>query len=170
MATLTVLKFDSPEGAGQMLQQIQRLQREELIKLQDAAIVSWPVGKKSPKTKQLTSMTGAGAVGGAFWGMLFGLLFFVPFFGMAVGAAMGALAGKMSDYGISDDFIRQVRSQVTEGTSALFLMTSDAVQDKVAGALKGQKFELIASNLTKEQEEALRATFEAEDISESNIG
>ena len=82
-------------------------------------------------------MAGAGALGGAFWGLLFGLLFFVPIFGMAVGAAMGALAGKLSDYGISDDFIRQVRSQVTEGTSALFLMTSDAVQDKVAEALKG---------------------------------
>ena len=137
MATLTVLKFNTPEGAGQMLHTIQDLQKKQLIKLQDAAIVSWPKGKKSPKTKQLASMTGAGAVGGAFWGLLFGLLFFVPIFGMAMGAAMGALAGKMSDYGISDDFIRQVRSQVTEGTSALFLLTSDAVQDKVAEALKG---------------------------------
>jgi uncharacterized membrane protein len=77
---------------------------------------------------------------------------------------MGALAGKFSDYGISDEFIRQVRSQVTEGTSALFLLTSDAVQDKVAEALRGVQFELIASNLTKEQEEQLRSTFESEEI------
>jgi len=167
MATLTVLKFNTPEGAGQMLRTIQDLQKKELIKVQDAAIVSWPQGKKSPKTKQLASMTGAGAVGGAFWGLLFGLLFFVPIFGMAVGAAMGALAGKMSDYGINDEFIRQVRSQVTEGTSALFLLTSDAVQDKVREALKGIPFELIASNLTKEQEDQLRSTFEAEDITET---
>jgi uncharacterized membrane protein len=164
MATLTVLKFNTPEGAGQMLQRIQDLQKKQLIKVQDAAIVSWPVGKKSPKTKQLASMTGVGALGGAFWGLLFGLLFFVPIFGLAVGAAMGALAGKFSDYGISDEFIRQVRSQVTEGTSALFLLTSDAVQDKVAEALRGVQFELIASNLTKEQEEQLRSTFESEEI------
>ena len=170
MATLTVLKFNTPDGAKQMLSRIQALQKNELIKIQDAAIVSWPVGKKSPKTKQLVSMAGAGALGGAFWGLLFGLLFFVPFFGMAVGAAMGALAGKLSDYGISDDFIRQVRSQVTEGTSALFLMTSDAVQDKVADALKGVPFELIASNLTKEQEDNLRSTFEAADVSETQPG
>ena len=115
-----------------------------------------------PKTKQLVSMAGIGALDGAFWGMLFGLLFFAPWLGLAVGAAMGALGGKMADYGIDDNFIKQVREQVTEGTSALFLLTSDAVTDKVREELKGEKFELIASNLTKEQEEELMATFSAE--------
>jgi uncharacterized membrane protein len=91
--------------------------------------------------------------------MLFGLIFFVPFLGLAIGAGMGALTGAFADYGIDDNFIKSVRSQVTEGTSALFLMTSGAVQDKVADAFKGTKFELIASNLTSEQEEGLRAAF-----------
>ena len=162
MATLTVLKFSTPDGAEKMLDKIKGLQKMELIKIQDAAIVSWPVGKKAPKTKQLVDMAGMGALQGAFWGMLFGLIFFVPFFGLAIGAAMGALSGKMADYGISDDFIRNTREKVTEGTSALFLMTSDAVQDKVRAELKGIEFELIASNLTKEQEDQLRAAFEAE--------
>ncbi len=162
MATLTVLKFSTPEGAGQMLTKIEALQKAELIKIQDAAIVTWPVGKKSPKTKQLVSMAGMGALQGAFWGMLFGLIFLVPFFGLAVGAAMGALTGSMADYGIDDNFIKQTREKVTEGTSALFLMSTGAVQDKVAEALKGSEFELIASNLTKEQEEQLKAAFAEE--------
>jgi uncharacterized membrane protein len=162
MATLTVLKFPTVDGAEKMLVKIQALQKAELIKIQDAAMVTWPVGKQSPKTKQLVNMAGLGAMQGAFWGMLFGLIFFVPFFGLAVGAAMGALSGKMADYGISDEFIKQTRDKVTEGTSALFLMTSDAVQDKVAAALKGDQFELIASNLTKEQEDQLKAAFAAE--------
>ena len=51
---------------------------------------------------------------------------------------------------------------MTEGTSALFLMTSDAVEDRVIDAAKGLKFELIASNLSKEEEEKLRATFAEE--------
>lgn len=114
-------------------------------------------------TKQLTSLTGAGALSGAFWGMLFGLIFFVPIFGLVVGATLGALTGSMADVGISDDFIRSVRSKVTEGTSALFLMTSDAVQDKVAEAARGMKFELIASNLSKEEEDKLRAAFAEEE-------
>ena len=104
----------------------------------------------------------SGALQGDFWGMLFGLIFFVPFFGLAVGAAFGALGGKMADYGIDDDFIKQTRAQVTEGTSALFLLTSDAVQDKVLEELKGFEFELISSNLTKEQEEQLMAAFAEE--------
>jgi uncharacterized membrane protein len=162
MATLTALKFSTPDGAGQMLSKIQSLQKMELIKLQDAAIVTWPVGKSKPKTKQLVDMAGMGAMQGAFWGMLFGLIFFVPFFGLAVGAAMGALGGKMADYGIDDNFIKQLREKVTEGTSALFLLTSDAVQDKVLAELKGFNFELIASNLTKEQEEQLMAAFAEE--------
>ena len=159
MATLTALKFDTPTGAEQMLEKVKAMQKMQIIQLQDAAIVTWPEGKKAPKTKQLVSMAGIGALQGAFWGMLFGLIFFVPFFGLAVGAAMGALGGKMADYGIDDDFIKQVREQVTEGTSALFLLTGDAVRDKVAEELKGEKFALIASNLTKEQEEELMAAF-----------
>jgi uncharacterized membrane protein len=162
MATLTVFKFDDLGGAEKMLTKVQSLQKMELIKVQDAAIVTWEPGKKSPKTKQMVNMAGVGALQGAFWGMLFGLIFFVPFFGLAVGAAMGALTGKMADYGISDEFIKQTREKVTEGTSALFLMTSDAVKDKVVEELKGEKFELIASNLTKEQEEQLMAAFAQE--------
>jgi uncharacterized membrane protein len=164
MANLTVLKFETPEGAGQLLDKVKSLQKQQLIVLQDAATVVWPEGKKGPKTKQLINLTGAGALDGAFWGMLFGLIFFVPWFGMAVGAAFGALGGKMSDYGIDDDFIESVRNKVTEGTSALFLLTDKAVTDKVVEELKGEKlnFELIASNLSVEQEEALMAAFAAE--------
>ena len=159
MATLTVLKFPTADGAAKGLDVIKSLSKQHLINLHDAATVSWPQGKKKPKTKQLADLAGAGALDGAFWGMLFGLIFFVPFFGMAIGAAMGALAGKFADYGIDDDFIKSVQKQVTEGTSALFLMTSEAVVDKVADAMQGMEFEIIASNLSQEEEDNLRTAF-----------
>jgi len=161
MATITAFKFDTSDGAQQMLDLVQDLAKGQLITLQDAAIVTWPQGKKKPKTKQLANLAGIGALDGAFWGMLFGLLFFVPFFGLAVGAAMGALAGHFADYGIDDDFIKEVREKVTEGTSALFLLTSGAVVDKVTAELKGMDVELIRSNLTAEQEAQLREAFSA---------
>ena len=107
MGTLTVWKFDSAAGADSALDLLERLQKEELIQVNDAATVYWPEGRKKPKTEQLHNMTGAGALGGSFWGLLFGLIFFVPLLGLAVGAAMGALAGSMSDVGIDDDFIRR---------------------------------------------------------------
>jgi len=72
---------------------------------------------------------------------------------------MGALMGHFANYGIDKGFIDQVQSKITPGTSALFLLTSGAVVDKVADAVKGQQFEIIQTNLSKEQEEKLRADF-----------
>jgi uncharacterized membrane protein len=163
MATITGYSFETVDGAGKMLELVQNLAKQQLITVQDAAMVTWPQGKKKPKTTHVDDMTGAGAAGGAFWGMLFGLIFFVPFFGMAVGAAMGALAGHYSNYGIDKDFIKQAQDKVTEGTSALFLMTSDAVQDKVTDAVKqsGINFELFYTNLSDEQEKQLHQDFNA---------
>jgi uncharacterized membrane protein len=163
MATLTVLKFPTADGADKMLGTIQSLQKQQLITIQDAAIVTWATGKKKPKTRQLNNLAGVGAVQGAFWGMLFGLLFFIPFLGLAIGAGMGALTGMFADVGIDDNFIKQVRSQVTEGTSALFLLTVGGVVDRVREAVKGQEFEIIATNLSKEQEDKLRAAFSEEE-------
>ena len=162
MATLSVLEFPTADGAQQMESTLLSLQKQHLIEVQDAAIVTWPQGKPKPQTQQLHSLTGQGALMGAFWGMLFGLIFVVPFFGLAVGAALGALSGKFADYGIDDNFIQQTREKVTEGTSALFLLTSGAVQDQVVEALKGQTFEILSTNLSKEKEDALRAAFGAE--------
>jgi uncharacterized membrane protein len=159
MATLSVWKFDSPDGAREALAKLMDLSKQQLITIQDAAYVTWPVGANKPKTQQAQSTGAAGALGGAFWGMLFGLLFFVPLLGMAIGAAMGGLMGHFSDVGINDDFIKQVRSKVTEGTSALFLMTENATVDRIAQAFAGTQMELIQTNLSVEQEAQLRAAF-----------
>ena len=159
MATLTVWKFDSPGGAGNALALLERMQKEELVQVNDAAYVYWPEGKKKPKTEQLHKLTSAGALGGSFWGLLFGLIFFVPLLGRAVGAAMGALSGSMADVGIDDDFIREVREKVTPGTSALFVMTSNVVVDKALDEFKDSGATLLSTNLSKEQEEKLREAF-----------
>ncbi len=133
-----------------------------MIKLLDAVIVTWPVGKNKPKTKHLTNLTGVGALSGAFWGLLFGVLFFIPLFGLVVGATIGAFAGSMTHMGIDENFIKSVLNKVTEGTSALFLMTSDAVEDRGVEAMKQSKFEIIATNLSKGEEDKLRTTFAEE--------
>ncbi len=160
MATLSVLKFSDPYGADRVMVALQGMQERELITLEDAAVVSWPQGNKKPSTHQLHSMAGAGAGWGAFWGFLFGLIFFVPFLGAAIGAGMGGMSGALADVGISDDFIKQVRDKVTEGTSALFALTSGATAvDKVVDELKAYDFEIISTNLPEEQEKQLREAF-----------
>ena len=162
MATLTVWKFNSPEGAEEILTKLTQLQKEHIISIKDAATVSWEVGKKKPKTKQAINLVGLGALDGAFWGLLFGLIFFCPIFGIAVGASLGALSGSLRDYGIDDNFINEVKSKVTEGTSALFLFTGDVTLDKLEDALEGVTAELIQSNLSNEEEAKLREHFSLE--------
>jgi uncharacterized membrane protein len=161
MATLTVVKFNVPDGADQALTVLKDLQRQNIIRMLDAAIVSWPNGRKKPKTEQLHNLAGVSALNGSFWGMLFGLIFFVPLLGAAIGATIGALQGSLIDVGIDDAFIKRVRNEVTEGTSALFLLSADAVRDRVADAFRDlPPFELIASNLSVEEEAKLVEVFQ----------
>lgn len=163
MSTLTVWKFTNADGAENALNKLQGLQKQEIIKVMDAAIVTWPQGRKKPKTYQAVSTVGVGALGGAFWGMLFGLIFLIPLFGMIVGATAGALSGKFQDYGIDDSFIKEIRDNVTEGTSALFLLTGQVTVDKVEAEFSPEeRGQLIHSNLSNEQEAKLREDFGAE--------
>jgi uncharacterized membrane protein len=159
MQRLTVWRFDTPSGADDAVKTLQSLTREELITVHDAAVVSWEADARKPKTRQLHNLAGAGALGGAFWGLLFGLIFFVPLLGLAIGAAAGALSGSLGDVGIDDRFIKQTRDKVTPGTSALFLLSSDAVVDRVREAFEGQRAELLFTNMSDEQEKALREAF-----------
>lgn len=163
MATLTAWKFNTPDGADDALGTLQKLQSEALIQVEDAAVVSWEEGRRKPKTRDMHSMTKAGGLGGAFWGFLFGLIFFVPLLGMALGAAAGSMFGSLADVGISDKFIDSVRQKVTPGTSALFLLSSDAVIDRVTAEFKDGDAELISTNLSEDQESKLREAFAHED-------
>lgn len=159
MSTLSVWRFDTPDGAEKAVSTLEQLAKQQLVTVRDAATVSWRDGAKKPKTRQLHDLAGAGALGGAFWGMLFGLLFLVPLLGAAIGAAAGALMGKFSDVGIDDEFIKRTRDNITPGTSALFVLTTDAVVDKVKDAFAGQRAELLFTNLSSEQESTLREAF-----------
>jgi uncharacterized membrane protein len=163
MSTLTVWKFKTVDGADKALAKLESLQKQQIVQVLDAAIVSWPQGRNRPKTYQAMNTAGAGALGGAFWGMLFGLLFFAPLLGMIVGATAGAVSGRFTDYGINDSFIEDLKSKVTEGTSALFLLTGQVTVDKVEAAFAPEeKGELIQSNLSAAQEAKLREDFGAE--------
>ncbi|HEX9032378.1 MAG TPA: DUF1269 domain-containing protein [Streptosporangiaceae bacterium] len=162
MSSLTVWKFKTTNGAQDALDVLADLQRQQLIQVLDAATVSWEVGAKKPRTRELRDTKKAGALGGGFWGLLFGLIFFIPILGLAIGAATGALIGSMADVGISDSFIREVREKVTPGTSALFLLSSDAVFDRVRARFKDTDAELISTNLSGDQEAKLREAFSEE--------
>jgi uncharacterized membrane protein len=163
MSNLIVFSLPTETGAAEMAAKLGDLQKQQLITVLDAAIVTQKAGGK-PKIKQLNNLVGAGALGGAFWGMLFGLIFFVPILGMAVGAATGALTGAFSDVGIDDAFIKEVAASVKPGTSTLFILVDNAVVDKVVPELQSFNPTIIKSSLSTEQETKLKEMLSAETV------
>jgi len=162
MTELIVLAFPTTGGAQEALSVLSNLQKQELIKLSDAATVVRKADGKV-KVRQAVDLVGAGALGGAFWGMLIGLIFLVPWLGLAIGAISGAIAGRFSDIGISDKFIKEVGATIEPGNSALFMMVQRMTEDRVLPEL--QKFHptLLRTNLSSEDEEKLKAAFGAEE-------
>lgn len=158
MSDLIVLAFKTETGAEEMRDALIRIQKEQHIELDDAAVVVHKHDSK-PRVKQATNLVGAGALGGAFWGMLIGILFFAPWVGMAIGAATGALAGKFTDIGVDDDFIKEVGAAIGPGHSALFLMVSGIQMDKLELELKNFGATIIQTSLSDEDEANLREMF-----------
>lgn len=160
MAALTAWRFDSDEQAGKALEELRGLTSQHLVNVGDAAVISWPREAKGPRVKQAVNTVGVGALGGTFWGMLIGLIFFMPLLGAAIGAASGAIGGALTDIGIDDKFIDEMRSKIQPGTSALLLLAGSQAPDKVADALRHLEPELITTNLTQAQEDKLRELFQ----------
>nr|WP_049911080.1 DUF1269 domain-containing protein [Halorubrum coriense] len=165
MSSLVVLRFGDMDGAEAMRDRMYGLQKRELVKIEDAAVVVRNE-KGRAKVKQAHSLVGAGALGGAFWGMLIGLLFFAPWLGLLAGAAGGALSGKLGDIGVDDDFIDEVRDAIEPGNSALFLLAREGNTDRIKEELSDFEydFEIIDTNLDPEDERNLRETFAAEEV------
>jgi uncharacterized membrane protein len=158
MSDLIVFAFPNEKGASEMDEVINRLKKEQLITLDDAAVVVRKHDGKV-KVKQAVDLVGAGTVGGAFWGMLIGLLFWMPGLGLAIGAITGVISGKLSDYGINDDFINEVSQTIEPGGSALFLLISKWTEDKVLAELGKFNPKVVRTSFSKEEETKLKAAF-----------
>lgn len=158
MTELVVVAFDNETGAAEMREALIELQKQKLVTLDDAAVVvRQPDGKV--KVKQAVNLVGTGALGGAFWGMLVGLLFWMPWMGLAMGALSGALAGALSDYGVDDEFVREVGNTIQPGHSALFLLIREATPDKLMDELKQFNGKILQTSLSKEDEARLKEAF-----------
>src|SRR3954469_16832903 len=162
MADLFVLGFPTKEKAEAVLEVTRDLQKQELLDLEDAALV-WRTGDGKIKVQQSYSPTTVAAAGGAFWGLLFGLLFTVPVFGLAMGAASGAIAGKLTDIGINDAFMKDVAAALQPGTAAVFALVRRSTPDKVQEALLPYEPTIIRTSLsTGEEAELVRRLQQAQ--------
>ncbi len=121
MPELLVIGYDSPEKAVEARTALIGLGREYVLQVGDA-VVATRNEKGEVKLDQMVNTWTVGAAGGSFWGLLAGLLFFNPILGVVTGAAAGAAAGAFTDYGINDDFMREVSEVLQPGQAALFVL------------------------------------------------
>ena len=161
MSTLIVIVYPDELQAEQVRLDFIKMQKEYLVSLEDAVIaVKKPDGKV--KLHQMYNLTLGGAMSGGLWGTLIGLIFLNPLLGLVVGAGAGAVAGALSDVGINDDFMKQLASTLTPGSSALFVLVDSAITDKVRDALAGTGGKIIQTSLsTPDQEKLQQALDEA---------
>ncbi len=91
------------------------------------------------------------------------MIFLNPLLGVAVGAGAGALAGKLQDIGINNDFMKELAADLTEGTSAIFVLVRHATGDQVLERVKqkGFKGKVLQTSLSDEAEDNLRKALEA---------
>ncbi len=163
MSTLVGIIFKHDEdGAEKALQKLRSLESEYLIDLEDAVIAH---RRKDGKVKltQSVNLTSAGAWNGAFWGLLIGFLFTGPMGWLIVGgigAGFGALAGYSTDYGIDDDFIKDLSKELEPCCSALFILIRRMTEDKVLEELQGVGGTVIKTSLSKDAEEKLQAALQ----------
>jgi uncharacterized membrane protein len=158
MSDLVVIAYPDEVKAQEVRVALARLQKEYLIDLEDAVVVTKD-GEGKIKLHQSVNLTAAGAVGGGFWGGLVGLLFLMPFAGAAVGAGLGALSGKFSDIGIDDKFVKDLSENLAPNSSALFILIRKVTEDKVVPEIAKYGGVVLRTSLSHEAEARLRTAF-----------
>jgi uncharacterized membrane protein len=163
MSELVVIAFNGRDTADHVLNDLRSMQREYLVDLEDAVVVTRDAEGKL-NLKQSVNLVGMGAMSGgtwgALWGVLVGVLFMNPLLGLVAGAAAGAgagaLGGALSDYGINDDFIKKMGETIGSDSSALFVLFKKVTLDKVLPEFHRYQGQVLKTSLTDEQEAKLR--------------
>jgi uncharacterized membrane protein len=128
----TAWRFSGTEGADAAVLRLKQLDTQDLIDVQDVAIIRWPQYAAAPQAQEHVTDEGSKA---------------------------SSLAKKIRKAGIDSAMVESVKGDMTPGTSALVLLSADAAMDTVANAFEGQAMELMRSDLSVQQEDQLRAAF-----------
>jgi uncharacterized membrane protein len=128
----TAWRFSGTEGADDAVLRLQQLDTQALIDVQDVAVLRWPQYAAAPQAQEHVTDEGSKA---------------------------SSFAKKLMKVGIDSSMVELVKRDMTPGTSALVLLSTDAAIDTVAQAFGGHAMELIRSDLSVQQEDQLRATF-----------
>jgi len=156
MSQLIAVTYPDQFAAEEVRVKLWKLQREYLLELEDAVVVTKSAEGKV-KLHQALNLTAIGALSGGFWGTLIGMIFLNPLFGAGLGAAWGAISGALTDVGINDAFMKSLAAKFAPNTSALFVLVRHATPDKVVAEIASYGGTVIQSSLSHQDETKLQA-------------
>lgn len=172
MAQLIVVGFKKDMyRASEVLNQLQSMNDSWVVDLHDAVAVYRDYNGKLRTDQSYQMTTGEGAGWGGLWGSLIGLTLAIPFTGGATapaagalaagalaGGALGAGAGAIDaswwkdEFGIPDDFVKQVGAMIQPGDSAIYALLRTADPETVANAFRGYGGTILSTTLSRNQQ------------------
>ncbi len=155
MSHLIVIAFDDAEEAEKVRAGLRAQQKDGLVSLEDAAIVSRDAEGKLHVKNEVSRATMVGTGIGALLGLLLGGLFF-PLTGLAIGALGGAGVGALTKMGVDGKFVKEVKDSLQPNTSALFIIVRSADPTAALGLLRNYQGRVLQTTLDSEAEENLR--------------
>lgn len=155
MSELLAIGFPSEEKAEAVRQKFLELQKSYIVEIEDC-VVAVKTEDGRIKLNQLVDVTTMGALSGGLWGTLIGTIFLNPILGAALGAAGGALSGLLTDYGLNDNFMKDVAQVLTPGNAALFVLLRKFTEDKVLDELRNTGGTVLRTSLDRSHENELR--------------
>ena len=149
---LVVAAFNTEEKAGEVLESLKKLQKEQIIFLVNAAIMTKDEkGKVSMKeTQDVGAGKGAlfGAIAGGLLGLIGGPVGVVV--GAAAGAATGGVAANRIDMGFPDDTLKELQETLTPCSSAIVALIQHEWVDRVVEELEKEQASLFRQVLKEE--------------------
>ena len=142
---LVVVIFAAEDEANRALEALQGLEKQQEIRLFDAAILKKHRDGKFDLMEMHDIDAGHGALVGAIAGGLIGLLGgpVGVLIGAAAGAATGGVTAGKIDLGFSKSFISELQAAVEPGKTALVLIVAPEWSDKVIALLEQQPGKLF---------------------------
>jgi uncharacterized membrane protein len=144
----------SREDAEEALAALEQLAREQLVRLDDVALVIRTPQGRTELHQRHGLAVGEGIVGGGVGGVLAGILLglpvAVPLAGMALGAGIGLI-----DTGIDDGRMKRLGAELEPGQAILCALIRNADWTKVRERMAPFAGKLVVVELTPEAEAAL---------------
>ena len=158
---LWAVGYADMERASQVKDEVVRLGWDEhYLDLSDiAVVVRHPDGSFTLNREPFPTV--ANILGSTVVGLLTGLaLAAQPLTGVAAGAVFGAAAAgaTASAVGISDDFVREIETMMTPGTSALFVLDYEGDMEVILKNIRGLGGTVLKTNVDVERAKLIQST------------